>query len=561
MLNNRHFIIWVAFMDERNEGSFLVVLKNGELELLSETEHLLTTELNKKLASAILKGERLISVDGLNGIYFINELDEKDHFEIFPIGAEDTARLRELFMGVLDKLNDGLMISDKEGRIIVYNSAMEKLENMTREDMIGKYLWDAYGYEDDSTSEHRHVFKSGKALENMYSAHTLVDGDPLYTNYSTYPIFSNGEIIGVVTVSGNEEVIHERLRKATEVKRLHNVNYNLQTGRTYSDNGTTYGFSDFIGESEIIKSLINEAQTISWMDNNILIHGETGTGKEVLAQSIHNHGKRSKERFIGVNCSAIPENLLESILFGTVKGAYTGAVDHAGIFEEVGEGTLFLDEVNSMPITLQVKLLRVLQERRVTRLGDTKSYELKARVISAMNQNPFEAIKEGIIREDLYYRLAGFNLHIPALRDRKSDIILLLEYFLKRYSSLMGKKIIGIDDELRRILTNYTWKGNIRELENLVENMLIAANPEERYLTTEHIPKYLKKRILGSSITDDESNEDLITRVEEFEKKIIQKALEENSYNITRTSKKLGLIRQNLLYRMKKYNIEKPEEV
>lgn len=548
-------------MKKKDGKSFVVEFTKDELEIVRGTEDILTDELDKKLAAAILRGERLVFVDGFNSIYFINELEDKNRFEVFPIIDSDITRVRELLMGVLDKLNDGLMISDKEGKIIVYNTAMEKLENMTREDMIGKYLWDAYGYEDDSTSEHRHVFKSGKALENMYSAHTLVDGEPLYTNYSTYPIFSNSEIIGVVTVSGNEEVIHERLRKATEVKRQHNVNYNLQTGRTYSDNGTTYGFSDFIGESEIIKSLINEAQTISWMDNNILIHGETGTGKEVLAQSIHNHGKRSGERFIGVNCSAIPENLLESILFGTVKGAYTGAIDHAGIFEEVGEGTLFLDEVNSMPITLQVKLLRVLQERRVTRLGDTKSYELKARIISAMNQNPFEAIKEGIIREDLYYRLAGFNLHIPALRDRKSDIILLLEYFLKRYSSLMGKKIIGIDDELRKILTNYTWKGNIRELENLVENMLVAANLEERYLTTDHIPKYLRKRILGSITTEEYITDDLITRVEEFERKIIQKALEENSYNITRTSKKLGLIRQNLLYRMKKYGIEKPKEV
>lgn len=531
-----------------------IKIEDGKIVFQDENIISLDDHTNEKIAASIIRGERLISFDGLRRIFFVHEHD--DIYTLFEISKEESSRIRLLFTNLLDKLNDGVMITNEDGVIVAYNSSMETLENMEKEDMIGKYIWDAYGYHDVSASEHRRVFKTGSALENMYSAHTSVDGVELYTNYSTYPIIEKDRTIGVMTVSGNEETIHERLKLASELKRQHNVNYNMQTGRTYSENGTTYGFSDFIGESNQITALIKEAQTISWMDNSVLIYGETGTGKEVLAQSIHNHGKRAKELFIGVNCSAIPENLLESILFGTVKGAYTGAVDQPGIFEEVGNGTLFLDEINSMPIALQVKLLRVLQEKRVTRLGDTKSYELNARIISALNENPFDAIKNGNLREDLYYRLAGYNLYIPPLRERKSDIILLIEYFLNRYARLMGKKVIGIDDELRRLMNNYPWNGNIRELENLVENMLVVANTEDRILNVDHIPKYLRKRILGTS--DVKSNEtDLISKVEAFEKEIIIRTLEENNYNITHTSKKLGIIRQNLLYRMKKYEIDK----
>ncbi len=530
-------------------------IEEGKIIFLKESLIQLDEKTNRKIAAGVLRGERLISIFGMNRIFFVSDIDE-DKYILYELSKEESSRIKTLFMNLLDKLNDGVMITDEDGVIVAYNSSMETLENMEKEDMIGEFIWEAYGYHDVSASEHRKVFKTGSALENMYSAHTSVDGVELYTNYSTYPIIESDRTIGVMTVSGNEETIHERLKLASELKRQHNVNYNMQTGRIYSENGTTYGFSDFIGQSGVITSLIKEAQTISWLDNSVLIHGETGTGKEVLAQSIHNHGKRAKELFIGVNCSAIPENLLESILFGTVKGAYTGAVDQPGIFEEVGNGTLFLDEVNSMPMSLQVKLLRVLQEKRVTRLGDTKSYDLNARIISAMNENPFDAIKNGNLREDLYYRLAGYNLYIPPLRERKSDIILLVEYFLNRYAKLMGKNVIGVDDELRRLLNNYSWNGNIRELENLVENMLVVAGVDDKILNTSHIPKYLKKRIVGTSGVEKEGT-DLITKVEAFESEIIIKTLEENNYNITHTSKKLGIIRQNLLYRMKKYGIEK----
>lgn len=469
------------------------------------------------------------------------------------IGAMSTT-LRALF----DDLNEGVIISDETGRVIVYNKAMEKMENKSAEKMIGKFIWEAYGYNDRNASEHFQVLETGRELVNIYSAHVSVNGVPQYTNYSTYPIKDEEEIIGVLSICKNEKELHSLLMDTIESRRKHNVNYDIATGRTYSENGTSYSFSDFVGESEEISRLIKEAQNIAWLDNSILIVGETGTGKEVLAQSIHNYGKRSVEPFIGVNCGAIPENLIESILFGTVKGAFTGAVDHPGLLEEAGTGTLFLDEINSMPVLTQSKLLRVLQEKRVNRVGDNKSYEIKCRFISAMNEQPHDAIQGGSFREDLYYRLAGFNLYIPALRERKSDIDLLILSFLKRYAPLMGKNIIDIDDRLRSILQNYPWPGNIRELENLVENMLVSADANERVLGVEHIPAYLEKRILGPNpyLDYEESEDSLPSTLASIEREIIRKSLEKNDYNYTKTAKELGIIRQSLMYRIKKLEIE-----
>ena len=225
---------------------------------------------------------------------------------------------------------------------------MEDLEKRKAEDMIGRYIWDAYGYKDINKSEHMQVFKTRTSIINKYKAHAYDDGKPIYKSYSTFPVEKDGEIIGVYSISKDETKLQSLLAETIELKRQFKK---TPEGNKYiRPNGTRFTFSDIIGSSDIIKKTIKIAQSISWLDNNILIVGSTGTGKEVLAQSIHNHGKRKPYPFVGINCSAIPENLLESILFGTTKGAYTGAVDSSGLFEEAGEGTLFLDELDSMPI-------------------------------------------------------------------------------------------------------------------------------------------------------------------------------------------------------------------
>lgn len=460
---------------------------------------------------------------------------------------------------IIEKVDDGIMMSDYKGKVVIYNNAMEKLEDRRSSDMIGKFLWDAYGYKDEDKSEHRKVFKTGQAIKNKYQAHAYNNGKPKYVLYSTYPIVKDENKIGVFSISKNETKLHSLLSETTELKRRFNRENQKEAKKNYKSNGTTFTFSDIVGSSETMLNLIKQAQSIAWLENNILIVGDTGTGKEVFAQSIHNYGKRYNEPFIGINCSAIPENLLESILFGTAKGAFTGALDHSGLFEEAGEGTLFLDELNSMPLSMQSKLLRVLQERRARRVGGSNSIPIKCRIISAMNENPMVLIEKGKFREDLFYRIAGFTLYIPPIYERKKDILELSKFFISKYNGLMNRNVVGITRELKKVMTAYIWPGNVRELEHFIENIMVGTEENDRYLRISNIPEYLKEAIIGSNAMDSiiEKKESLPETLDNIEKKIIIERLEKNNWNISRTSKELGIIRQSLNYRMKRLGIEK----
>lgn len=460
---------------------------------------------------------------------------------------------------IIANISDGIIASDFDGKIVVYNNAMEKLEDKRAKDMVGSYLWDAYGYEQKDDSEHRIVFNNGKAILNRYAAHAYNNGVPKYVSYSTYPISRNGERIGVYTISKNETKLHSLLSETVELKRKFNKEDKNDTVASYKSNGTIYTFSDLIGTSEHMIKLIKEAQAIAWVDNNVLLVGETGTGKEVFAQCIHNFGKRKDQPFIGINCSAIPENLLESILFGTVKGSFTGALDHSGLFEEAKEGTLFLDELNSMPITMQTKLLRVLQEKRVRPVGGNTTNPINCRIISAMNEEPHGLIKKGKLREDLFYRIAGFNLYIPPLRERKKDIFDISDAYISGLNKTMHRNILGLSRELRNIMANYGWPGNVRELQHFIENLMVRVDIEERYLRISDMPDYIKERVISSNAIEimKEDSESLPATLNSLEKKIILEALEKNRWNISKTSRELGIIRQSLLYRIKKLGIER----
>lgn len=460
---------------------------------------------------------------------------------------------------IIENLYDGVLLTNKEGKVIIYNKAMEELEKRNSEDMIGKYIWDAYGYSDKSKSEHMEVFNTGKPIVNKYKAHAYNNGKPMYKLYSTFPINYNGNIIGVYSISKNETKLQSLLSETIELKRQ--FKRNSTEDNNLGINGTRFTFSDIIGSSGGIKKLIKEAEAISWLDNNVLIVGDTGTGKEVLAQSIHNYGKRKKEPFIGINCSAIPENLLESILFGTVKGAYTGAVDSSGLFEAAEEGTLFLDELNSMPVNMQVKLLRALQEKCVRRVGGKDIYPIKCRVISAMNEDPYMLIEEGILRKDLFYRIAGYNLYIPPLRERENDLFELTEHYILKNNLSMNKNIIDIADDLKGFMKDYTWPGNIRELEHFIENIMVRSNNNDRYLNLENVPKNILEAMKSNIENLDEPKlnreESLQEKLDNTEKKLILKALNENLWSVTKTANVLGISRQSLNYRIRKFNIKK----
>ncbi len=472
---------------------------------------------------------------------------------------DELGAIYQLDMAILNKMsncfNEGILVSDSTGKIIVYNKVMEKLECKKSEEMLGKFLWDAYGYKDKNISEHKRVLETNQPILKRYKSHITINGQPQYVSYSTYPVIRNGETIAVLSVCNNEKNLWQLLNETFEEKREFNKLNQVQLNKYYNANGTAYTFADIIGSSAEIKTIIKQAQTIAWLDNTILIIGETGTGKEVLAQSIHNFGKNNSEPFVALNCSAIPQNLLESILFGCVKGAFTGALDHSGLIEEAKKGTLFLDELNAMSVSMQAKLLRVIQEKQYRRVGGNKTNQMHCRIISALNERPLDLVERGALREDLYYRLAGFSIYIPPLRERREDIVELADFFIRKYAVVLNKGIVGLSDELQDLMLSYSWPGNVRQLEHLIENMLILAESDDRFLRIEHIPPHFKQ--VFKRVDSNLNSCSLNKNIEVFEGKMILEALQKHDYNITHTADYLSISRQSLLYKMKKYHISK----
>lgn len=470
-----------------------------------------------------------------------------------------------LYEKILEYIHDGVVISDEAGRIVSYNKAQEKLEEKRANEMVGKYLWEAYGYEICEQSEHKKVLETGKSIQSRYKAHIIKNGTPKFVSYSTYPVVKNGIKLGAFSVSKNETKLHELLEETIELKRQFFTRaHECRKHSVKVCNGTRYNFSDIIGNSSATIRLIREAQTISWLGNNILIVGDTGTGKEMYAQSIHNYGMKNSEPFIAINCAAIPENLLEGILFGTTKGAFTGAVDRSGLFEEAKEGTLFLDELNSMPIAMQTKLLRVLQERQVNRVGGASLIPIHCRIICAMNEDPISLLDSGVLRKDLFYRIAGHSLYISPLKDRMEELMTFVDSFISKYNVIMNRKVKRISTELRNMFFDYNWPGNIRELEHVVENLMIRAEDEQLVLDVANLPTHLvvtfyrqpKDNLLNVEV-EFNGRASLNDALKSVEDQMIRSALEACGWNITATAKRLGIIRQSLIYRMKKLNIER----
>jgi len=297
----------------------------------------------------------------------------------------------------------------------------------------------------------------------------------------------------------------------------------------------------FLGTSEALEKTLFIAKKAAATDASVLLLGESGVGKEVFAKFIHNTSPRAKKPFVAINMAAIPENLIESELFGFVKGAFTDATsDKAGQFELANGGTIFLDEIAEMPYHLQAKLLRVLQERELRRLGSDKTIKIDVRIISATNANLEEKIKNGEFREDLYYRLSTIPLHIPPLRERKEEILLIADTILEQNCQKYGFEKKSFSEEAKEALLAYDWPGNIRELISVVERSVILSDSDT--ITSEDL--FLESRGLKKNNT-----------IQEMEKNLIQEVLEQNSFNIEQSAKMLGMSKTNLTKKIKQYNI------
>lgn len=314
-----------------------------------------------------------------------------------------------------------------------------------------------------------------------------------------------------------------------------------------------FDFKNIIGQSDSMRGVLNIVKKVSPASTNILVTGATGTGKELIARAIHANSERSENPFIPVNCGAIPENLYESEFFGYKKGAFTGAnQNYDGLFKSASTGTLFLDEIGDVPLNIQVKMLRVLQEKEVKPLGSSTAVNVDARIIAATNKNLEDEVKKGNFREDLFYRLNVIEIKLPTLKERKEDIPLLVQHFINKYNHELKRKITGVENDVMKKLVQYEWKGNIRELENLIERAVLLS--EGDLITIKELPSYIKGKD-----EPDEYPDNLIEAMNLYEKRHLTTVLKEVNWNRTEASSILGIDASTLYRKMQKLNID--EEV
>ncbi|MCF6464437.1 sigma-54 interaction domain-containing protein [Clostridium sp. Cult2] len=498
----------------------------------------------------IVRKKTILNKGPIFEVYFISE----SQFDLELVKRYDEAKyMRLLYESTLDAIDDGVHIADINGNLCYINSAQAELDGCNSEDVKGKHWLNIYNLNKD-TSLVLKTLQKGKAILNKHQNYITKDGKPVSIVCNCIPLYANNEVIGSVAITKDFNKYKEY---AEEMLILYENIINQESNiNSLLDREEYYSFDDILGQNYKMLENINLAKLASKTESSILIYGETGTGKEMFAQSIHRNSNRSKGPFIAINCAAIPENLLEGILFGTTKGIFTGAIDRIGLIEQANGGTLFLDEINSMPLNLQNKILRVVEEKKIMKLGENKEKNIDVRFVSSCNMEPVESIDKGMLRSDLFYRLAVVYLSIPPLRKRLDDLELLIKYFINYYNKKMGKNIIGIDEQVMKCFYKYSWPGNIRQLKHCIESSMTFAI-KENTITFKHLPKYIN---LASDFDENykiysECQENIFEKIENEEKNRIIIELKASGGNIAQAAKKLGMSRQKLHYRIKKYGL------
>lgn len=464
---------------------------------------------------------------------------------------------RILMQNILHHADIGIHVIDNNRKTVIYNDVMAKLEGLEKEQVLGRDILDIFPSLNEETSTLIKVLHSGAPILNSTQTYLNYKGQRITTINSTIPLYNDdNEIIGALEISNNithiKNLSDQLIELQSELKSKKSLSKNPK------DKIRKYNFQDIIGVSEAILKAKKIAKKASNSNSSVLIYGDTGTGKELFAQSIHYGGIRANKPFIAQNCAAIPEALLEGILFGTEKGGFTGAIEREGIFEQANGGTLMLDEINSMSLPLQAKLLRVLQEGYIRRVGGTKDIAVDVRIIATTNEPPFESLKKGTLRKDLFYRLNVIFIHIPSLTERKEDIPILVDHFISKYNRILGKKVEAISNDVLNQFMAYTWPGNVRELANVIEGAMNIVDEGESILTKNdfissmHIIKSMSYR---NPFEFESRNRSLPVILEEIERDLVLSALENNNYNITKAAQELGIKRQTLQHKMKKFGI------
>lgn len=449
--------------------------------------------------------------------------------------------ISKIIKSAIDYIHEAVCIIDNKGTVIVWNTNAEKLYNLPKEKILGEPLYKFFPNAIDIE-----VLKTMKTVENRY--HEPRKGTHIVI--SAAPIILDNKLMGVISTDKDVSEMREisdKLKEATK-----QVDFLKKELEKISNRES----SAIIGKSKIIQQKIEIAELAAKSNAPILILGESGTGKEIFAKYIHK-ASGLKGEFVPVNCSAVPKELFESEFFGYEEGAFTGArkSGKAGYFELANNGSLFLDEIGDLPMDMQSKLLRVLQEKTVRRLGSEQDIEVNVRIISATNRDLEELVRKNKFRMDLYYRLNVIKIELPPLRERKEDIILFIKSFLEELNEEYDKNIKGIETAAVNVLSTYKWKGNVRELRNVIEQMVVLCRDD--IITKDMVPEYIIAEVEKGTEIDKFKKENIGLRemLFNYEKLLINKALEDSKGNITEAAKILKIPRSTLHYKIDNYGV------
>ena len=436
---------------------------------------------------------------------------------------EKTKRIKS----IIDFAYEGIITIDQNGIIDTFNPQAEKIFKKETYKIIGKNI--------------------NKIFPEFYFSKITKIGQKIEGKLWTV---GNIKIVAnIIPIRINDKTVRTVVT-FQKVSQIQKTEQKIREKLYLKGNVAENTFNDIIGQSQIFKNLKEEAKNYAQVDSPVLLYGETGTGKELFAQAIHNYSTRRIKPFVAFNCAALPESLLESELFGYVRGAFTGAKKEGkvGLFEQAHEGTIFLDEIGEISQNIQARLLRVLQEHKVRRLGDDKVIPIDVRIIASTNKKLIQLVKENKFRADLYYRVNVLNLEIPPLRERKEDIPLLVNFFLKKYRYKFKKSVEGISEEGVQMLENYDWPGNIRQLENIIERLVVRT---KKNFIINNLVKEIMKLHYGGGIIDNYQKQDNINyplsgNLEDIKKTIIEEVIKEEKGNKAAAARRLGISRTTL---------------
>lgn len=459
-------------------------------------------------------------------------------------------------------IDEGVHVVDRHGVTVLYNAQASQSDGLTPDEVIGRHLLEIFPSLSEGTSTLLKVLSTGQPIVNQEQTFTNYKGSLVTTINSTFPIYHEGEMVGAIEVSKDVT----RVRELSErVAGLQAELLRKRRRRGTPVGAARYTIDDLVGEHTRMRQVKERALKAARSHSPVLVYGETGTGKELLVHAIHHASERRARPLVAQNCAALPEGLLESILFGTVRGSFTGAEDRPGLFELADGGTLYLDEVNSMNLELQAKLLRVLQDGRIRRVGDTAERMVDVRVIASSNEDPLLAVEQKRLRQDLYYRINVVYLELPALRDRPSDIPLLIDHFMQEHSQRLDLAGRRLSPAVERFFQRHTWPGNVRELEHAIEAALQMATGAEVGLAD--LPVHLQRAAGGQEQATPEQPQvlapvnprELRTSLAHLEREAVERALQECRWNLSQAARLLGMPRQTLQYRIKILGLSNPE--